>query len=388
MNLPAPPVESIAPRPSCAGEPSRGSQPLSLIPFFRRWQPSLLRDLIYTAIWNTLFAVAFTALAVLFNDRIGIGEAFWINFVFAQCIGYPIHLGYIIGDRLLPDINQRGTIVRGAYYSGVAMAGVFVGFLLASALFGHGYLPTWLFSVRGAGSIVVVSLIISGVLLLIFLPRERAARAEAAMAREQARVAAAERAATLAQMKLLEAQVEPHFLYNTLAHVVSLIDAEPATARRMLDRLIVLLRATASAATGAATLGGQLELVRAYLDIIALRMGPRLAWNVDVPTELDALPLPPALLQPIVENAVKHGLEPKLDGGSVTIGARREERTLTLTVADTGLGFRAMRGQGSTGLGLPNLRARLATLYGNAARLTIEDNAPMGSRVTLVIPLP
>ena len=131
-------------------------------------------------------------------------------------------------------------------------------------------------------------------------------------------------------MQLLEAQVEPHFLYNTLAHVVSLIDAEPAVAKRMLDRLIVLLRATASSANRSSTLGAQLDLLRAYLDLIAMRMGPRLAWSIDVAPELASLPVPPMLLQPIVENAIKHGLEPKIAGGRVDVTAtacRRRART-------------------------------------------------------------
>ena len=131
-------------------------------------------------------------------------------------------------------------------------------------------------------------------LLAIFIPRERAATRQAAMAREQARVTAAERETTVARMQLLEAQVEPHFLYNTLAHVVSLVDAEPALAKRMLHRLIELLRATA-VAPGSDEHGGLADstLLRAYLDLIALRMGPRLAWSIDVPTDLDGLHVPP-----------------------------------------------------------------------------------------------
>jgi sensor histidine kinase YesM len=228
---------------------------------------------------------------------------------------------------------------------------------------------------------------ISGVLLLVFIPRERAAKAEAAMAREQARVAAAEKETADARFRLLEAQVEPHFLYNTLAHVVSLIDGEPATAKRMIERLITLLRATASAATGTATLGGQVELLRAYLDILELRMGPRLAWRIDVPAELAALRVPPMLLQPLVENAVKHGLEPDIAGGSLTIAARRDGERLVLDVTDTGRGIRATTSAATTGLGLANLRARLAALYGDDARLTVEDHPPRGTRVTIVLPL-
>jgi len=117
-------------------------------------------------------------------------------------------------------------------------------------------------------------------------------------------------------------------------------------------------------------------------------MGPRLAWTIDVPPELARLPLPPMLLQPVVENAIKHGLEPKVEGGKVALAARREGGKIVLTVADTGMGFSETRNTDSTGLGLANLRARLATMYGNAASVIIEDNAPAGTRVTIALPLP
>ena len=185
---------------------------------------------------------------------------------------------------------------------------------------------------RGIGSVLALSLVITAILLMIFLPRERAARAEAAMAREQARLAASERETTEARMQLLEAQVEPHFLYNTMAHVVSLIDTDPASAKRMLERLIALLRSTATAGNGGGTLQAQVDHLRAYLDLLALRMGPRLTWTIDVPPELARLPLPPMLLQPVVENAIKHGLEPKVDGGNVAVSARRDAGVLVLTI--------------------------------------------------------
>jgi sensor histidine kinase YesM len=236
-------------------------------------------------------------------------------------------------------------------------------------------------------SIAAVTLVLCGITMAIFLPRERAANAQAAFERERARVAAAEREATLARLKMLEAQIEPHFLYNTLANAISLVDSDPAAAKRMLDRLISLLRAAADT-DSAITLGRQAELVGAYLEILALRMGPRLAWSIQVAPDVAALPVAPMLLQPIVENAVKHGLEPKLDGGRIDIEARRDRSRLELVVTDTGLGFRTTPTVGSTGVGLRNLHARLAALYGAAATLAIEERSPCGTRVTLSIPLP
>jgi sensor histidine kinase YesM len=229
-------------------------------------------------------------------------------------------------------------------------------------------------------------MVISAILFAIILHRERATRAETTTALERARLAEAQREIVTGRLKLLEAQVEPHFLYNTLAHVVSLIDTEPGAARRMIEKLIELLRATAAAPGGDGTLGHQLQWLRAYLEILQLRMGGRLAWRIDVPPELLSLRVPPMLLQPVVENAVKHGLEPKIEGGRLDITARREADGVRLVVRDTGPGFRETAPQGNDSLGLANLRARLAAWYGHAARVVIEDNVPAGAAVSIVLP--
>jgi sensor histidine kinase YesM len=178
---------------------------------------------------------------------------------------------------------------------------------------------------------------ISGVLATVFYARERQAKAEADFHSERARVAVAERSTKAAELKLLQAQVEPHFLYNTLANVISLVDGNPVLAKRMLERLVDYLRSAALAVMEAeATLGQQIELLRAYLDVIALRMGSRLSYRIDVPADLVALTLPPMLLQPLVENAIKHGVEPATRGGEVIVSARREADRLLLTVEDDG----------------------------------------------------
>jgi len=414
----------------CPRPPGLQSHPLELIPFFRRWPQSVVRDLVYTVIWNTLFALFFALLAIAIDPETPLSAALRNSFVFAQCIGFMIYAGFLIGDRIVhKGIHQARMWVRAVYYAVIPILGVFPGYLLAFWIlrWRNGY--EWLFAPRSIISIVALSLVLTGLLLLIFVPRERAARAEATIAREQARVAAAEKETTTAQLKLLEAQVEPHFLYNTLANVVSLVDGEPARvaaaeketttaqlklleaqvephflyntlanvvslvdgepalAKRMIERLIALLRATAAAATGSATLGGQVELLRAYLEILELRMGARLRWRIDLPAELAGLRVPPMLLQPIVENAIKHGLEPTVDGGALTVTVRRDDRRLLLEVADTGRGIRATAPRDAPGLGLANLRARLAAQYGSAAHIEVSDNAPHGTRVALALPL-
>ena len=362
--------------------------PLEMIPLFRRWPQGFWRDLIYTAIWNTLFALVLSLVWAAFDPGVPLARILKYNFVIAQCIGFTIQFFFFIFLNLVPISPRSSFFARAVYFSAIPMAGVYVGYWISSVVLGWSDLQAMLLTARGALGIALISVVLSSIVFAILLPRERAARAQMLVAQEQARVAAAEREATIARMQLLEAQVEPHFLYNTMAHVVSLIDSEPAAARGMLERLIVLLRSTAGVARGGGTLQAQTDHLRAYLDILALRMGPRLAWTIDIPPEFAALPMPPMLLQPVVENAIKHGLEPKVDGGKVAIAARCDGGRLLLTVSDTGMGFRERHTGDSTGLGLANLRARLETLFGAAAALTIEDIAPAGTRVTIALPMP
>ena len=134
------------------------------------------------------------------------------------------------------------------------------------------------------------------------------------------------------------------------------------------------------------TLADEFALLRGYLEILAIRMGPRLAHELDLPQDLARASVPPMLLQPLVENAIKHGLEPKVDGGTIRVSARAEGRTLVLVVEDTGLGFGSVATAGS-GIGLSNVRERLAALYGTAGLLETGENPGGGARVTLRLPL-
>jgi signal transduction histidine kinase len=365
------------------------AHPLELIPFFQRWPCGPVRDLVYTFLFNTLLAAVFTVLAALWNRRHGIVELAWVNFVFAQCVGYAMHALYMLLQRLIPRSRWRSAWARVLFWGVLPIVGVTAGYSLAASLLGLSDFSRSMFTPRGLVTIAFLALIITGIVYAVLAPRARTAQAEAAVAREQARAAAAEREAALARMKALAAQVEPHFLYNTLAHVASLVDAKPADARAMLERLIALLRSSARAGNGGTTLGDEAEMLRAYLDLIAMRMGPRLAWSIDVPATLRTIAMPPSVLQPLVENAVKHGLEPKVDGGRIDLTARERDGVLEVVVADTGVGFGAaveVLG-GSTELGLAMLKQRLAALYGDAATLVLAENVPDGVRATLSIPV-
>jgi hypothetical protein len=194
-----------------------------------------------------------------------------------------------------------------------------------------------------------------------------------------------EKERTVARLNLLHAQVEPHFLYNTLASAQYLTRSDPAMADQMLGHLIHYLRHSLPTTDDAlSTLGEELERTRAYLEIMKLRMGPRLSLQIDVPDALRPVPLPPMMLQTLVENAIKHGLEPKPGGGTVWILARPDGDVVTITIADDGRGF--SDASGGTGIGLKNVRERLRLIYGASASLSVVGNAPEGVASTITVP--
>src|SRR6266853_439469 len=212
------------------------------------------------------------------------------------------------------------------------------------------------------------------------------AEAKAAEAQEVAEAESLQRQVVEARMAAMQAQVEPHFLFNTLASIDHLIEVDPPRASRMQKNLITLLRASMPAMREKATsLGRELEVVRPYLEILKVRMEERLQPQVDVSEGLYSADFPPMMLQSLVENAIKHGLEPKADGGSLTVSAEVAHGKLHVSVGDTGVGF-ARAATAGTGTGLTNIRERLKLIYGDAAELRIAPNAPTGTRVTIVVP--
>jgi signal transduction histidine kinase len=187
-----------------------------------------------------------------------------------------------------------------------------------------------------------------------------------------------------AQLQLLQAQVEPHFLFNTLANLRRLVRTDRGAARSMLADLMNYLEAALPRLRDErSTLARELALVQAYLAVHQVRMGARLRVSVDVPAELGTREVPPMLLLTLVENALKHGVQPLVEGALVRVAASAHQGQLTLTVADTGCGMASGSGSGS---GLANLRARLKALYGNAASLTLHVNEPRGLLATIVLP--
>lgn len=370
--------------PAC--EPKTSHHPLEIIPYFRRFRPSHGRDVLYTFIWNCLLGVAFWMIAIIMNARNFTFETLLLNLLVANSIGYVIHLLFFVGDALGIDrwARSAGSVVTTVYYIVVSTAGVVGGFAVVLAFMDQETYYNWLRNPMWLATMTAASFVISIILSVIFFWRARHAQAEAELERQRLRAERVEREAVLANLRALQAQIEPHFLFNTLANVTSLVDADPAKAKRMLESFIRFLRASLGATRSeATTLADESELIAAYLDVLEIRMGSRLRYTIDVPADLHGFSIPPMLLQPVVENAIRHGLEPKVDGGNVAFRARREGSDVVIEVSDTGVGFSSTtRG----GVGLTNLRDRLRAIYGERATLAVRDNLPAGATVALRLP--
>ncbi|MBD1559460.1 histidine kinase [Vibrio sp. S9_S30] len=195
-----------------------------------------------------------------------------------------------------------------------------------------------------------------------------------------------EKALVLGELKQLQSQIEPHFLFNTLANINVLIESDPERAREMLSRLTDLLRATLRKnRTQLVPLEHELDLLSAYLGIQQIRLGELMSYNVTKSESTEALMVPPFLLQPLVENAVVHGLEPSINRGHINVSATQNQFEIILEVSDNGVGLVSNSSSGGHGIGLQNIRARLKTLFGDDAKLAVIQNDHHGitSRITI-----
>jgi hypothetical protein len=239
-------------------------------------------------------------------------------------------------------------------------------------------LPSFVWAVVFVGSMIIPGL---------FTRRAEQARRQEEAQRHAVELEREAHLKQLAEMRLkaLHAQIEPHFLFNTLGNVQHLLRTSPPAADRMLESLIHYLKsAVPQMRSGTSTVGEELARVEAYLAIMEVRMGARLRYRIDVPDEARSEPLPPLSLLTLVENAVKHGVDPNPAGGSIRIEGRMSGASLTLRVIDDGIGFKSEIG---SGVGLTNLRDRLFAIHGDAAALEMAARNPSGVEATLTISL-
>lgn len=277
----------------------------------------------------------------------------------------------------------------------IAPLAFFVGLLIASYVLNFSINAFSHFQWNHVSNFVIMTCIVSLVAAWSFWNRGKMAELVAAAEAEKAKNAAIEKQALQAQLQMLQAQIEPHMLFNTLANLQGLIAIDPERAQHMLAQLIIYLRNTLSSSRAEQTsLRQEFTLMQAYLELLAIRMGKRLRYTLDLPDALQQTSIAPMLLQPLVENAIKHGLEPKMEGGSVHVVAEAVTGQLHLKVIDTGLGlpfnYDDAHVASADGLhvGNANIRDRLLALYGPQASLTLTANAPEGAIAHLIIPLP
>ena len=226
---------------------------------------------------------------------------------------------------------------------------------------------------------------IAGIASVAYFYWRNDAAAAAGVRQAERRQAQAQKAAAAAKLTALRRQIEPHFLFNTFATIRQLYQSGPVGGGRLLSHLLTFMRATLTSSEDTySTLGREVDLAEAYLQVFSERMNGRLVVRIEVADDLRELAFPPLTLATLVENAIKHGISPSPEGGTILIRAIPDGNRLAVEVADTGMGF---SGESGSGTGLANTRARLTALYGPTAVCRIASNEPRGVVASLHIPL-
>jgi sensor histidine kinase YesM len=320
--------------------------------------------------WNMTFGEAAVVFNTIVVSLLWAGVSAWF--------GYRRFRGTIL--RLV--LVAVALVVLGAFVAGTALDVV------------HEREPlSWLFDSARLRHIVTGALVFACLYVLLFALitrlRNREYAALAARLKAEARQSELSRQLAESKLRLLQLQIEPHFLFNTLGSAQQLAERGAPAAARLIGDLIRFLRASApTLRDDTTTLAQEGALAAAYLGIMKARLADRLEFSIDIAPDVASCTLPPGLVITLVENAIKHGIEPSAAGGRVSLGAVREPSAhgerLLVSVADTGVGPSAA---GGTGIGLANIRERLALLYQGRARLVVGENAPHGFVARLELPL-
>lgn len=333
------------------------------------------------------FCVLIAAIQFGFNPQ----QLFEVPMAYSACIGLTTWAVIDGGRHWVPSAVETGW-PQGIAAIALPLGGVAMGYVVGSMA-----ADQWL-GWRGIGvraraaaltlavsdfrSSILITLLAAGSVIYFFYTQGKAQYLQRQIA--QARSLALE-----SRLKLLETQLEPHMLFNTLANLRVLISTNPAQAQTMLDHLIEYLRATLGASrTSSQPLQDEFDRLADYLALMAVRMGPRLRYTLSLPPELAQHPVPSLLLQPLVENSIRHGIEPKVEGGCITVSAQRTGNTLVLQVADTGVGLQdpnATEHVPGTGFGVAQVRERLATVYGPTATIELIAQNPYGTSAIIHI---
>lgn len=335
--------------------------------------------------WRTvgLILAINTAVAILlFTEET---RPFWHPFITAQCVGLSIAYAVNAAQpwESAHPLRRLLVAVVGGTVVGMLLLLVIKGYIIGDPEYRmgslHGHASPGM--VVGTGiSALVLGLCVS----LFFLLKIRDALSRAAMLKAEAERNLLSKQAVEAELKLMQAQVEPHFLFNTLAHIVRLHQVDAHKGQQMLRSLTEYMRSALPQMRGAdCTLARELALTRSYAEVQQIRMGERLRVEIDVPAALLEARVPAMTVLTLAENAVKHGLGPKREGGTLRIEASLRDEMLEVAVCDDGVGLQLGAG---TGHGLSNTRSRLEAAYGPRAALEIENWPAGGVRAALLLP--
>jgi len=323
------------------------------------------RTLALTAVFNTVIA-GFVYMIKLFQGT------FVTCFIMSQSIGFNICL-FVVGSFWL--FKPKALILKLSLMLGTILLGTMIGIVIGTILAGM-EITNKIYDLPSLIRSLLLGLIFGLIIFYFFLSRHQIRYVGSKAREEHLKRITSEKEVAETKLRLLQAQIEPHFLFNTLSNVLSLLDTDIEKGKKMLVDLTQYLRITLDKSRSeTTTLEQELDTVQVYMNIHKVRMGDRLKFSIDVADDLKKTPLPPMMIQPLVENAIKHGLESKVNGGQIDISISRENGTLRIIVADTGEGILENT---SNGVGLANIRQRLKSLYGEKGRLILKQNSPSG----------
>ncbi len=341
-----------------------------------------LRDAVLVLALNAVVALGLVLIGLALAPQVTpalVGQLLLTHMVFSQAIGLCI-FGLIEWPRLtLWWQRPPSWLALGAVTAVSIPIGYVAGRSLASAWFGMPVVPP--LSIGPVALLLVFTTVLASLVAVhLITQRDR-------LETERLRAENADVRAASARLQLLQQQIEPHMLFNTLANVHALIDAEPGRAQQLLEALSEMLHTSMQTGEQASvTLQQEFNLLEQYLKVMAIRMGSRLRYTLELPPDLTVFRLPPLTVQPLVENAVKHGLDGQLAGGSIRVAARREGGQVIVEVVDDGQGLQVDDPFAAGRIGLSNLRKRLVYAFGDAAHVALTDNPPHGVRATLSFP--
>ena len=331
----------------------------------------VLKAFSYTALFNIAIAIFLTFLEF--------GGGFMETFIITQCIGMSICACILLVHFLFKSAKFF-----------IQMAAIFIAMIIGSVLgtllgtIASGIGTSIFFQKYSLLQMIILGIVFGSIISYFIVSRETISATKTLIQEERIKRLISEKKAVESNLRFLQAQIEPHFLFNTLSNIVSLLETDLEKGKCMLEDLIHYLRTSLfKTREDTTTIGQEIEMIRAYMNIFKVRMGDRLRYKMDIPDNLKNLPFSPMLIQPLVENAIKHGLEPKIEGGEVSISGEKIGETLRLEITDTGVGFYE---ESALGTGLSNIRERLQSLYGENGRLILEENRPCGLKAIIEVP--